>query len=71
MSSQIKTIVLGLLITISISAETVTLIQGVNGYSGCSDSYMESTDQYGISLTTKNHGNEERLASGYIRHMSF
>ncbi len=46
---------------------TITLQQGSNSYSGCSDSYMESGithDSYNGSVTV--HGSEDRIGVGEL-----
>ncbi len=66
-----KYMMLIFLLAILLSAETITLQEGVNGYSGCTDTYIESENQYGYNGTGTNHGNEGQLAAGYLRYLDY
>ena len=66
--NRVKRISASILATVSlVSAATVTLQQGSNGYSGCADTYIESGaynayDDYNGSIT--NHGSDTVIGLG-------
>jgi len=53
------------------TAATLTIQQGVNGYSGCTDSYIESKNDGGYNGATTNHGNKSYVSVGSTLYTSY
>lgn len=60
-----------LFITALASAETITLQQGVGGYAGCEDSYIESKNVDGYNGFEANYGNDQFFAAANTRYASW
>lgn len=62
----LKIIIGVLLYTVFLTAETITLQEGVNGYSGCEDSYIESMSADGYNGSSTTHGEQSFFAAGHL-----